>query len=115
MTRGEIWWADFGVPQGSETGFRRPVLIVQADSFNRSRIPTVVVVPFTTNIGLAEAPGNVRANPADTGLLKESVLVVSQVAAIDRRRLLEQHSSLSHHLVRDVEHGLALVLDLHDL
>ena len=91
------------------------MLIVQADSFNRSRIATVVVVPFTTNLGLAKAPGNVPADPADTGLSRESVLVVSQVAAIDKRRLLEEHSFLSHHLVRDVEHGLALVLGLRDL
>ena len=59
MTRGEIWWADLGVPFGSEPGFRRPVLIVQADSFNRSSIGSVLCVPFTTNLRLGDAPGNV--------------------------------------------------------
>ena len=115
MTRGEIWWADFGEPQGSETGFQRPVLIVQADGFNRSRIATVIVVPFTTNLRLADAPGNVLADQADTQLSKRSALVVSQLAAIDKQRLLEQHSVLSQRVVREVEHGLSLMLDLRNL
>jgi mRNA interferase MazF len=59
MMRGEIWWADFGVPFGSEAGFRRPVLIVQDDTFNESRIRTIVVLPLTTNLRLLDAPGNV--------------------------------------------------------
>ena len=86
MTRGEIWWADLGVPFGSEPGFRRPVLVVQTDSFNRSRIGTVLCVPFTTNLKLADAPGNVHLD-AESDLRKESVIVVSQMTCLDRIRL----------------------------
>jgi len=68
MTRGEIWWADFGIPFGSELGFKRPVLIVQDDEFNRSAIGTIVIIPFTTNLALAEAPGNVFLESIESGV-----------------------------------------------
>ena len=68
MTRGEVWWADLGVPFGSEPGFRRPVLIVQADSFNRSRIGSVLCAPFTTNLRLGDAPGNAFVAAEVSGL-----------------------------------------------
>ena len=68
MTRGEIWWADFGLPFGSVPGFRRPVLIVQDDAFNQSRIATVVVLPLTTNMALGAAPGNVAIKQRASGL-----------------------------------------------
>ena len=112
MTRGEIWWADFGLPFGSEPGFERPVLVVQADAFNASRIATTIVVPFTTNLRLADAPGNVLAHAEDTGLRRTSVIVVSQLAALDKRRLTRHHGVLAYELVREVEIGLELVLAL---
>lgn len=87
MTRGEIWWADFGIPCGSEPGFKRPVLVVQDDGFNRSNIPTIVVLPFSTNLSLAKAPGNVFFKKGKTGLPKDSVLVASHIHSIDRGRL----------------------------
>lgn len=89
MTRGELWWADFGLPFGSEPGFRRPVLIVQDDAFNKSTIHTIIILPLTTNLALAEAPGNVFIEKEETGLTKDSVLVVSQLSAIDKKRLIE--------------------------
>jgi mRNA interferase MazF len=112
MTRGEIWWADFGLPFGSEPGFERPVFVVQADAFNASRIATTIVVPFTTNLQLADAPGNVLADTDDTGLRRTSVIVVSQLAAVDKRRLVRRHGVLSYELVREVDAGLELVLSL---
>ena len=77
MTRGEIWWADFGIPYGSETGFDRPILIIQSDSFNRSNINTTIIVPLTTNLRLADAPGNVFLDKEESGLPKDSVVNVS--------------------------------------
>jgi len=74
MTRGEIWWADLGILFGSEPGDRRPVLVVQDDEFNRSSIQTVVIIPFSTNLLLADAPGNVFLEKEKTGLSKDSVL-----------------------------------------
>ncbi len=112
MTRGDIWWVDLGLPLGSEPGFERPVLIVQSDAFNESRIGTTIVVPFTTNLGLAEAPGNVLVPAKETRLPKESVVAVSQVTTIDRARLLRYHSSLAGTRMREVEAGIALVLEL---
>ncbi len=112
MTRGEIWWADLGVPFGSEPGFRRPVLVVQADSFNRSRIDTVLCVPFTANLRLADAPGNVHLETTESGLRKESVVVVSQMTCLDRIRLVEKAGSMEPESLRDVEAGMRLVLEL---
>ena len=112
MTRGEIWWADLGVPFGSEPGFRRPLLIVQADSFNRSRIGSVLCVPFTTNRRLADAPGNVHLDAAESLLPRDSVVVVSQLTCLDRARLVEQAGTLRPRHLAEVEAGLRLVLAL---
>ncbi len=112
MMRGEIWWADFGIPFGSEPGFKRPVLIVQDDAFNRSKINTIIVVPLTTNLILEEAPGNVFLDKEDSELSKDSVIVVSQLYAIDRRRLLEQASKIKKQIIEDVEDGIKMVLGL---
>jgi len=112
MTRGEIWWADFGLPFGSETGFRRPVLIVQDDSFNRSRIATIIVLPLTTNLSLEAAPGNIFAGKEDSGLSKDSVVVVSQLTAIDRQRLIEAAGKVPRRIMDVVEDGIKLVLGM---
>ncbi len=90
MSQGEIWWADLGEPVGSAPGFRRPVLIVQGDALNRSRIATVVCVPLTSNLRWAGAPGNVALFERDTGLPKESVANVSQVVTLDKSALSEK-------------------------
>jgi mRNA interferase MazF len=108
VNRGEIWWADVGQLFGSAPGDRRPVLILQADSFNRSRIQTVVVVPLSTNTGLALAPGNVRCRPRETGLEKASVANVSQLTVVDRGRLAEKAGVLSARLLTQVEDGVRL-------
>ena len=82
--QGEVWWADLPPPTGSGPGFRRPVVVVQADALNRSRLATVVCVPLTSNVKWADAPGNVLLRARTTGLPKDSVANVSQVVALDR-------------------------------
>jgi mRNA interferase MazF len=112
IRRGEIWWADLGVPRGSAPGLRRPVLVVQSDDFNRSRISTVVIAALTSNTDLAAAPGNVLCRPRTTGLSKPSVINVSQISTLDRRFLLERVGALPAATMREVEDGLKLVLGL---
>lgn len=110
--RGEIWWTDFGQPFGSEPGYRRPALVVQADPFNESTIQTVILIPLTRTLELASASGNVLCRSRDTGLPKTSVVNVSQVTVADRRRLLEKAGMLPGKLMRQVEDGMRLVLGL---
>ena len=88
MIRGEIWWADLGIPFGSEPGFNRPVLIIQTDAVNQSKINTTIVIPFTTNLMLESAPGNVFVGKEESKLLKDSILVVSQISVIDKSRFI---------------------------
>lgn len=112
IQRGEIWWADLGEPRGSEPGYRRPVLVIQADSFNRSRIQTVIVALITGNLELAAAPGNIALPARSSGLPRDSVVNVSQVLTLDRDFLTEQVGALSSRLQRLVDEGLRLVLQL---
>ena len=112
MTRGEIWWADLPDPRGSEPGFRRPVLVIQANSFNRSRIQTVIVAVISSNLRLADAPGNVLV-PADaSGLARDSVVNVSQLITLDRSFLTEVIGRISERVMSEVVAGLRLVLEL---
>ena len=112
MQRGEIWWATLPEPGGSEPGYRRPVLVVQADTFTRSSIKTVVCAAVTSNLHLAAAPGNVRVAARASGLSKPSVVNVSQVAAIDRSFLTERVKRLDTHAMHQIDEGLRLVLSL---
>ena len=112
IQRGEIWWASLPEPVGSEPGYRRPVLIVQSDDFNRSRIATVIAVVITSNTKLAQAPGNVFLPQKLTGLSKDSVANVSQVVTVDKSMLTERIGSLPSNILEQVEKGLRLVLRL---
>ncbi|MGA9348359.1 MAG: type II toxin-antitoxin system PemK/MazF family toxin [Anaerolineae bacterium] len=112
MQRGEIWWATLPEPVGSEPGYRRPVLIVQSDDFNRSRIATVIAVVITSNLRLAQAPGNVWLPCKVSGLPKDSVANVSQVVTIDKSFLTERVGCLSANFLAQVEAGLRLALSL---
>ena len=112
MNRGEVWWADLGEPFGSEPGYRRPVLILQSDFFNRSRIGTILVVPMTSREELSDAPGNVLCRSKDTGLRRPSVANVSQLTVVDRRRLSEKVGAVPGRLMSQVEAGVRLVLAL---
>lgn len=112
MCRGEIWWASLRTPAGSGPGYRRPVLVVQANEFNQSRIRTVVVMVMTSNLRLAAAPGNVACRRKDTGLPKSSVANVSQIVTLDKSLLTERAGTLPSQLLQQVEEGLRLVLAL---
>ena len=110
IAQGEVWWAELGEPSGSEPGFRRPVVVVQGDSFNRSRIGTVVCVPLTSNMRWAEAPGNVLLTSKTTGLPKDSVANVSQIVTLDRASLTEQVGVLPDAKLELVLFGIDVVL-----
>ncbi|MCC5866653.1 MAG: type II toxin-antitoxin system PemK/MazF family toxin [Wenzhouxiangella sp.] len=112
MKRGEIWWASMPEPAGSGPGFRRPVLIVQSNPFNASRISTVVVAVITSNLRLSAAPGNVRVSKAESGLGKPSVVNVSQVVTLDRTILTDRVRLLSDQKMVEVDQGLRIVVGL---
>lgn len=112
MQRGSIWWASLPDATGSMPGYRRPVLIVQSDSFNRSRINTVIAVVLTSNIKLATAPGNVLLPARATGLPKDSVANVSQIITVDKTLLTERAGQLASRELRQIDEGLRLVLSL---
>lgn len=112
MIRGEICWADFGVPFGSEPGFNRSILVIQSDALNQSKINTVIVIPLTTNLILENAPGNVFVDKDDSRLSKDSVLVVSQISVIDKSRLMRFESKLREALMQEVKDGVKLILDI---
>jgi mRNA interferase MazF len=112
IERGQIWWADLDAPSGSEPGFRRPVLVVQDDAFNRSRLQTVIAVVLTSNVRLVDAPGNVLIPAKAAGLPQNSVANVSQVITLDRDFLDEPAGKLRGPLLKEVENGLRLVMGL---
>ncbi len=112
MRRGEIWWGSLREPRGSEPGYRRPLLLIQADSFTRSRIQTVLAAVITSNVRLADAPGNVLLPAKSAGLPQDSVVNVSQLVTIDKRFLTERVGKLTLEQLRAVEDGLRLVLSL---
>jgi mRNA interferase MazF len=110
ITQGDVWWADLPDASGSGPGFRRPVLVVQGDALNRSRIATVVCVPLTSNVRWAAAPGNVLLPAASTGLPRESVASVSQLVTLDRADLTERTGKLSGTKLELVLSGIDVVL-----
>ncbi len=112
VSRGEVWWLDFGEPVGSAPGYRRPGLLVSSDRFNRSRIPTVIVVAITSNQRLAAAPGNVVLPSGTAGLPKDSVVNVSQVITVDRSLLEERSGQLAREQLLEIDRGLRLSLGL---
>jgi mRNA interferase MazF len=112
VERGDVWWADLEGPAGSEPGYRRPVLVVQADAFNRSRLQTTIAVVLTSNLRLLDAPGNVLVPKAASGLPKDCVANVSQVITLDRDFLTERTGKLPARLLAAIDAGLKLVLEL---
>ena len=112
MIRGEIWWADLGLPFGSEPGFNRPVIILQDNSFNKSKIRTTVVLSISTNILLADAPGNVLLKKKESRLPKDGVINVTQISTIDKQRLIEKIGFISTTTEERIDAGVKLVLGL---
>ena len=110
IAQGHVYWANIPEPTGSGPGFRRPVLVVQGDAFNRSRLRTVVCVPLTSNLRWAEAPGNVLLSAKATGLPKDSVANSSQLITLDRTLLTEEVGKLSKRQLDLILEGIDIVL-----
>ena len=110
ISQGDVWWAEIPTPTGSGPGYRRPVVIVQGDALNRSRIATVVCVPLTSNLKWAEAPGNVLLTARHTSLPKDSVANVSQIVAIDRALLTDRVGKLPSAKLELLLSGIDVVL-----
>jgi mRNA interferase MazF len=112
MIRGELWWADFGIPFGSEPGYKRPVLIMQNDFFNNSKINTTIVIPLTTNLILADAPGNILITKHESKLKRDSVIIISQIEVIDRQRLIEKITKIERTIIETIENNILFVLGI---
>jgi mRNA interferase MazF len=112
IERGEIWWADLPEPRGSSPGYRHPIVIIQSDNFNQTKLNTVIGVIITTNLDLAEMPGNVLLKKNQSGLPKDSVANVTQIVTADKKLLLEHIGTLSERKMEQIEEGLRLVLSL---
>ena len=112
VQRGDVWWADLGEPAGSAPGYRRPVVIVQSDAFNRSRIRTTIGVVLTSNLKLVDAPGNVLVRAKASGLPKDSVANVSQLVTLDWQACTDKGGRLSAQTMTLLDAGLKLVLAL---
>ena len=110
ISQGDVWWADLPDPIGSGPGFRRPVVVVQGDSLNRSKISTVVCVPLTSNLKWENAPGNVKLSERATGLTKESVANVSQIVTLDKSLLTERTAKISRTQLQLLLAGIDVVL-----
>ena len=109
--QGEVWWADLAEPRGSEPGFRRPVVVIQGDALNRSRIGTILCVVLTGNVRWADAPGNVLLSAKATGLANDSVANVSQIVTLDRDAFLERMGKLVRAKLELIFSGIDIVLD----
>ena len=112
MYRGEIWWADLPAPVGSEPGYQRPVLLIQSDITSRTNINTIIIAILTTNLRLANVPGNVLLPRATTGLSRDSVVNVSQILTVDKSVLTERVGFIQDSLQLEVDDGLRMILHL---
>ncbi|MDX1979499.1 MAG: type II toxin-antitoxin system PemK/MazF family toxin [Bryobacteraceae bacterium] len=108
--QGEVWWADLPSPAGSGPGYRRPVVVVQSDHLNRSRLATVVCVPLTSNLKFAEAPGNVLLSARAAGLPKDSVANPTQIVSLDKELLTERVAKLSKNAMASILSGIDIIL-----
>lgn len=112
IKRGQIWWAELPEPIGSGSGYRRPLLIIQSNDFNKSKINTIIAAVITSNIRLSAAPGNILLSTKKSKLPKESVINVSQLITIDKSFLTEKINTLSSSIMANVDEGVRLVLQL---
>jgi mRNA interferase MazF len=112
MKRGEIWWASMDAPRGSEPGYRRPVVITSSNAFNDSRIDTIIVCVVTSNLRLAQAPGNFSVDKKNSGLSRDSVVNISQVITLDKSFLTEEIGRLTDKQLARLDEGLKLVFSL---
>jgi len=115
IRQGDVFWANFGLPEGSGPGYRHPYVVVQNNVFNKSPINTVVVCGLTSVLKRGTAPGNVVLNKGEGNLRKQSVVNVSQVFTVDKSRLHDKIGTLSTQRVREIVDGLHVVIEPHDL
>ncbi|MGB7207386.1 MAG: type II toxin-antitoxin system PemK/MazF family toxin [Pyrinomonadaceae bacterium] len=112
IRRGQIWWADLGTPRGSGPGYERPIVVIQADVFNKTDVRSVIVAIVTTSLRLAKMPGNVPVSRGIGGLVEDSVINITQLFTLDRDDLIEHLGELSAEKIDQVDKGLRLVLSL---
>ena len=112
MIRGELWWVDYDIPYGSEPRYRRPVVILQNDFFNNSNINTTIVIPLSTNLLLADVPGNILLEKRYSKLGKDSVILLSQIGVVDKQRLIEKISKTDRNIMEKIENNIAFILGL---
>ncbi len=110
MKKGEIWWASLASPRASEPGYRRPVVVVSSDEFNQSHIATLIAAVVTSNLRLAEAPGNFVLKKKSSCLSRESVVNVSQLLTLDKQYCFEKIGKLTQKQFQTLNEGLRLVL-----
>lgn len=115
IRQGDIFWVDIGDPTGSAPGFVRPVVVIQNNVFNQSRINTVIVCALTSNLQYANAPGNVLLNEGEANLPKQSVVIVSQIITVDKTQLVDKISSLSKRRIQEILGGLGLLIEPRDV
>lgn len=112
IRRGQVWWADLDVPRGASPGFERPVIVVQANGFNKTDIDSVIIAISTTNLRLTRMPGNVPVQAGIAGLKEDSVINISQLFTVDKTDLLELLGSVPGNIMEQIDKGLRLVLSL---
>ena len=112
MIRGELWWADYGFPFGREPGYKRPVIIIQNDYFNNSKINTTIVIPLSTNVILANVPGNIFIGKKESKLNYDSVILFSQVGVIDKQRLIEKISKINREIMLKIENSILFMFGI---
>ena len=112
MIRGELWWADYGIPFGSEPGYKRPVIIIQNDYFNNSKINTTIVIPLSSNVLLADVPGNIFIGKKESKLKSDSVILLSQVGVIDKQRLIEKITKINRDIMFRIENSILFMFGI---
>ena len=112
MERGEIYWVNFGLPLGSEPGYRRPAVILQSNTFNHTRIRTTICAVLTSNLDLLQAPGNILIETTASGLPKDSVLNISQIYTVDKQSVEEKIGRLPEKYFPRIDASIRLILDV---
>jgi mRNA interferase MazF len=111
IKQGDIYWIDFGIPEGSEPGYKHPHVVIQNNIFNASKINTVVICALTSNLKRAKAPGNVLLKKGEGNLKKDSVVNISQIITVDKLNLIEKIGSLSSSRVKQIIEGVKLLIE----
>ena len=111
IKQGDIYWIDFGIPRGSEPGYRHPHVVVQNNVFNASKINTVVVCALTSNLKWAKSPGNVFIKKGEGNIPKDSVVNISQIETIDKSLLIEKIGTLSSLRIKQIIEGIQLLIE----